>query len=268
MASSRMAPGRGDRLQTAALAAVAGLAAPADHRNVADLRALGRHAVPDLPVDGERRADAVAAAQEELGALVLVPGEEHLRRQQRAHVVLHHAVKAGQLFKQLAQRIIRLGQRAEGIAHRAPVGGGDAAHRDAEPDHLLARDPVLLHQRKQALGELLRRLLRGGVCLQRDLLCEDHAAVQPGPGQDRLPQIDQNAQTAGLFGVDVDQDLPPSGVAAGEHLSLGEQPVADHLGDDFGDRRRASDSCSPPAACATWRLFRAAHGAQRSGWCA
>ena len=217
---------------------MAGLSTPANHRDVADLRALSRHAVPDLSVDGQRRADAVAAADKQLRARRLVLGDKHLRRKKRTDVVLQHGVKARQLFKLLAERIIGLRQRAEAVAHNPAVFRGDASHRDAEPDHGLPPDSVLFHQLQQSLGEPLGGRFRRRSGLQRYLFREDHTAVQPDAREDCLAKVDQDAEAAGHLRVEVDQDLPPAGVAAAEHLAFHQQAVRDHLADDLGDGRR------------------------------
>ena len=133
---------------------------------------------------------------------------------------------------------LALGKSAEAVAHDPAVFRGDASHRDAEPDHALPPDSVLFHELQQSRGEPLGGRFRRRSGLKRDFLRENHTAVQPDAREDRLAKVNQNAQTAGHLRVEVDQDLPPAGVAAAEHLALHQQAVRDHLADDLGDGRR------------------------------
>ena len=111
-----------------------------------DLRALRRHAVPDPPVDGECGADAVLAAHKKLRSGRLVPGKEHLGREQRTHVVVHHSGEARQSFEPGAERIVLLAQRVKAVVHDPSVFRCDAPHSDAEADGFLPLHAVFLHQ--------------------------------------------------------------------------------------------------------------------------
>ena len=230
--------GGGDGFQTAALAADAGLAAASDDRDVADLGALLGHAVPDLAVDGQGRADAVLAAQEKLRALRLVVGEEHMRGKESAHVVRQHGAQPCQRLHALAEGIARLGEGAEAVGGRPAVQRGHAPNGDAHADDLPAREPVLLRKLHQPRAELLYRRLGGVVALQRILLGEDYGAVQPDGGEHRLRDVDHQPERADVALVELHHDLPPPGGAAGDGLALDEQPLAQHFADDLGDRGR------------------------------
>ena len=148
-------------------------------------------------------------------------------------------MKACQFFKLFAERVIRLGQRTEAVAYDPPVLGGDAAHRDTEADHGLPRNPVFLRQLQQPGRESFGGRFRRRFGLQRYLFREDHTAVQPDTREDRLTEVDQNAEPAGHFRIEIDQDLPPAGIAAAEHLAFHQQSVRDHLTDDLGDGSRS-----------------------------
>ena len=209
----------------------AGLSAPPHDRDVADLGTLFGNAVPDLSVDGQRGADAVFAAQEELGMPLRLAGR-------KAVVVGHEAGAPGRLFKALAQRIVLPVESAEAVDYGSPVRGTDAPYSDADADNAFLVDSILPGQliespRKASHGFIRIRLHR-----QSALLRKDHAAVKAHRRDDGLPQVDQHAQGDCSLRIQVDQNLPTAGAAALQDLALQQQPLLEHLADDLGDGRR------------------------------
>ena len=193
---------------------------------------------PPRSVDGQRGADAVFAAQEELGMPLRLAGRKAVRRKQCPDVVGHEAGAPGRLFKALAQRIVLPVESAEAVDYGSPVRGTDAPYSDADADNAFLVDPILPGQliespRKASHGFIRIRLHR-----QSALLRKDHAAVQAHRRDDGLPQVDQHAQGDCGLRVQVDQNLPPAGAAALQDLALQQQPLLEHLADDLGDGRR------------------------------